>query len=261
MNRIDLAHPRYTIMVWGSLPPERVRMDYDPRRRPKLGKEQAETVAADAEAMRARGLKVENHPLYCFHGCTCSPAMLLLKLGHCEYEQYLSLNRLHRDWGERADALGLAVALEAPEGFVLEERSQEVAEAPGLLHVKPSGHAHPPETLLEAVHKEAGEELGLDPKELSDLVSLGLVRIEGTDKVIAIYSGRTAVSLEEITGRTRADGWESERLLTAPADAEGLSRWLVEQGERMTAAGHAALVMEGWRRHGHEWLQDLWKRL
>lgn len=260
MHRIDLSSPRYTIIAWGDLPADDVVPDYDPRRRPKLSKEQAEIVAADAQAMRDRGLRVEALPLYRYAGCTCSPRKLLLKLGHTDYEQYLGLNRLHRDWAEaggpdlRADALGLATVLECPDGIVVEKRSLQVAEAPGLVHVKPSGHAHPPQGLTQAVLEEATAELGLAAAEVLDLHCLGLVRIAKSDKVIAIYRARTEVTLAEMQSRARPEEWESESVYALPLDAEALARQLTQAGDELTAAGHAALVMEGWRRYGNDWM-------
>lgn len=259
MHRIELAAPRYVIIAWGDLPADDVVPDYDPRRRPKPSKEQSEIMAAEAQAMRDRGLRVEPLPLYRYLGCTCSPRKLLLKLGHTDYEQYLGLNRLHRDWAEaggadlRADALGLATVLECPDGVVVEKRSQQVAEAAGLLHVKPSGHAHPPQGLKEAVLEEAEAELGLAAEEVQDLRCLGHVRVAGTDKVIVIYRARTDVPLAEMRARARSEEWESERLDALPLDPEALARQLAESGDELTAAGHAALLMDGWRRFGNEW--------
>lgn len=265
MQRIDLAGPRSTLVTFGDLPAQAVTLDYDPRRRPRLSKEQAGILASEAAELRARGLRVEALPLYRYMGCTCSPRRLLLKLGHCDYEQYLGLNRTHRDWTDeegnplRADALGLAVVLECPDGAVAEQRSDLVAEASGLVHVKPSGHAHPPQGLPEAVVEEAEAELGLAAGEIQDLRCLGLVRVAGTDKCIAVYRAHTEVPLAEMLERPRSEGWESTRLFALSLDADPLARLL--GGDGLTAAAHAALAMEGWRRHGHDWFQAIWKSL
>lgn len=264
MNRIELAGSRYTLVALGDLPLEGLTLDYDPRRRPHLTREQADLLAREADERRAAGQRIEARPLYRYHGCTCSPRMLLLKLGHCDYLQYLGLNRWHRDWVDaagaplRADALGLDVVLECPDGLVLDERSPQVAEAAGLWHVKPSGHLHPPQSVREAVLDEALSELGLEPAELEELRCLGLTHTHDTDKRTLILRARTGVSLAEMQARTRSEDWESTRLLALSPDPEALAGRLAEGG--LTPSGHAALLMEGHRRHGDAWFQAAWTR-
>lgn len=262
MRRVDLVNPRYRILTRGDLEPGKVWLDYDARQRLRLTEEQRRAVAEACQKLRAEGRRVENLPLYRYQRCTCAPRMLLLRLGYCTYEEYLGLNVLGCGEGLlRADALAVVAVTETPEGFALAERSDRVAEGAGCYHVVPSGHPHPDTRLDEALLEEAEAELGLAPDEVENLRCLGHMQVADTGKVEVLYRMSTLRTLEELSSRAREEAWESARLFTVSTEARPLADWLVEHFARTAPPGHAALVLEGARRYGEEWLEELWNRL
>ena len=164
---------------------------------------------------------------------------LHLDLGLTCYQDYLGLSLCARE--EAPLVLAVAAATEIEGRIVLERRSQAVAQGMGMLHVKPSGHVHPPHTPWQALLAEAWEELALRPEELQDARCLGLVQSLTANCLCLIYTARTSLSWEEWSLRQPEDAWEAEELSGLPVDRASLDAWLQTSEELATGPGLAAV--------------------
>ncbi len=230
---------RYRLLWRGQLQPDQVSFQYQPAQRfappPNL-------VNAAAEACREslrNGRQVKNLPLYRVQDWSETPQGLHFQLGWTCYEDYLGLSMCAKDHAPWV--LAVAAATEIEGRLVLERRSQAVAQGMGLLHVKPSGHIHPPQTAWQALLAESWEELALQPEEVLEGRCLGLVQSLTANCYCLIYSIKTALSWAEWSLRQPEDGWEADELTGLGCDRESLDDWLAGPPERATGPGLAAV--------------------
>lgn len=254
------SNSRYEIWWRGVVAPDKVTLSHDSEDELTLNSELEQQVYDFCRQARKEGRKVEPLPLYRTVQIRGSETALHIEAGLCNYEQYLGLGGL-RVAEPQAVSLAIAAATLSDRGWILERRSSRVAEGVGLLHVKPSGHVHPPQSPWEAVIMEAGEELALAAKELHNPVCVGLIRGRTAQCWGLIYTLSTPVAFCDILRRSRIDDWESQELLTISADPEALTIWLVENYEKVTGIGHGSLLLAGWQRYGDDWFQRTWDQL
>ena len=191
------------------------------------------------EQHRLRGQRVENLPLYRFEWFSQGETGLHLRVSTTGYEDYLGLGLL----GHAQAPLVLAVAAttEIEGRLVLERRSAQVAQGIGLLHVKPSGHIHPPASPWQALLQESLEELALEEHELENVLLLGLVRSGTANCVTFLFHLQTRLRWTEWSARTPVDAWESQELLGLATDPESLREWLAAPRELSTGPCYAAI--------------------
>lgn len=254
------SNSRYEIWWRGQVAPDQVTLSHDSEDELTLNAELEERVAEYCRKARREGRKVEPLPLYRTVQIQGSEAQLHVEAGVCNYEQYLGLGGL-RIAEPQAVSLAIAGVTLSDRGWILEKRSSRVAEGTGLLHVKPSGHVHPPQSPWQAVIMEAEEELALVAKELEDAMCIGVIRGKTAPCWGLIYTMNTPVAFSDILRRSRIDDWESQELLTIPSDGASLSDWLVDNYERVTGMGHGSLLLAGWQRFGDDWFVQTWARL
>lgn len=145
----------------GGLSQEQVAVELSPAhdRRPLPGGDK--TITANWETRLQAQPWIFDAPKFRLHSATLSSSSpephLLLHLGLTSYRDFLGTNwsssasslrqQGAADWGDKqaylADPLGVGAALVTADGFlVFLRRSQQVAEAPGLVDV-PGGHPEP----------------------------------------------------------------------------------------------------------------------
>ena len=178
-----------------------------------------------------------------------------MRLSERSYYDSVLLKR-HKHWGIRSQVLAVVAVTLCPEGYLVEQRSARVAALPGRLHPLPSGSVEPPLSPLDTLLREAEEELGLEPHELTEVMCLGLVYGEESGVYQLVGRATTEISGEELLSRACSGAWEKDEVLFAPTNPKDLSEWLRVRRERLTVGGRVALVMEGGRRWGREWLED-----
>lgn len=218
-----------------------------------LGAERQALAEQACTQMRAGGQRVTASPIYRLTDMTVGER-LVLRVDRGDYSQVVG-TKSHPEWGVKAQVLAACCALECPEGFVIEKRSAQVAAAPGLWHVAPSGSLQPPNGVLPTVLAEAEEELGLGPDEVSDPRCVGLLYVEEAGVYLLACSARTEVGFQEICERPRSGAWEQAGLTVAPVDPEALPRWLA-QAPLLLPAARAVLLAEGLRRWGWDWFES-----
>lgn len=242
---------RYRILLRRRCQPDDVELSYDPSNHLMLSAEQQSTIHRRCSELRQAGRKVEQNPLYRLLGWQETPRGLRLRTGAVDYETYLGLS-LSPD---PPVVVTIAAATEVEGRLVLEQRGQLVAQGAGMLHVKPSGHVHPPQTPWQACLAETEEELGLRADELIEPEFLGLVRSLTAPCVSLVYRFHTQLSWNDLLQRKAVDAWEYEHLLGLPLDRESLERWLLVRKQEATGPGLATVLLEGWARFGEEWFQ------
>ena len=227
-------------MLWqGQLQPERVALDYDPLRLFQAPQEWASASReACCEAIR-QGRQVKNLPLYHILDWRAEAGQLRFELGLTCYEDYLGLSMVSKELAPTV--LAVAAATEIEGRIVLEKRSQAVAQGMGLMHVKPSGHVHPPQSPWQALLAEAWEELALRPEEMLDGLCLGLVQSLTANCFCLIYTARTALNWDEWKLRQPEDAWEAEELSGLSKQRHSLDEWLARPAELATGPGLAAV--------------------
>ncbi|XP_037373566.1 uridine diphosphate glucose pyrophosphatase NUDT22 isoform X2 [Talpa occidentalis] len=200
----------------GGLPEERVRAELSPAydRRPLPGGDKA--IAALWESRLQAQPWLFDAPKFRLHSAILTPTgspgpQLLLRLGLTSYRDFLGTNWASSaawlrqqgaaDWGDKqaylADPLGVGAALVTADDFlVFLRRSQQVAEAPGLVDV-PGGHPEPQalcpgdsplhkdlpgelvvHELFSSVLQEICDEVNLPLLTLSQPLLLGIARNE-----------------------------------------------------------------------------------
>ena len=240
--------------------PLEVVLDYHEERSTDLGTPWEQRVAALCNQERQRGQHIENLPLYrVLHWEVCG-ARLNLQLGQAMYEQYLGMSRLPGAPKRVIEPLTIAAACEVEDCLVIERRSATVAIGQGMLHVKPSGHVHPPDTVWQAVLAEAAEELALEPDELLEPTCLGWVRSLTASCYCLLYHFRTPLGWSELLARRPRDAWEHEELLALPIDPEGIASWLSSDAN-IAGPGRATVLLLGRQRFGEEWFACQLSRL
>lgn len=237
---------RYRLLWQGVLAPEAVQFHYDPSRIFAVPAEQVEAIEQLCREARSQGQQIENLPLYRLLHWRAEGRQLHFDLGLTCYQDYLGMSRLGLP--HAPTVLAVAGTTEIEGRIVLERRSGAVAQGAGLLHVKPSGHIHPPQTAWQALLAETWEELAVQPEELSQALCLGLVQSLTANCACLIYTARTDLSWSEWSARRPQDAWEAEELLGLPSDRASLDEWLARPATLSTGPGQAAVrIYREWR--------------
>ena len=230
---------RYRLLWRGQLQPDQVSFQYETDQRFATPPELAEAAAEACRDSLRRGRQVKNLPLYRVLDWSGSERGLHFRLGWTCYEDYLGLSLTAKE--EAPLVLAVAATTESEGRIVLEQRSQAVAQGMGLLHVKPSGHIHPPQTPWQAVLAEAWEELALQSEEVQEGLCLGLVQSLTANCLCLIYTIKTGLRGDEWSLRQPEDAWEADELIGLAGDRSTLEEWLAGPPERSTGPGLAAV--------------------
>ncbi len=139
----------------------------------------------------------------------------------------------------------------ADDRLLLQERSAEVTEGAGLLHV-PGGHPDPERDLeggipdlFGAMEAELQEELALEPAELADGSILALIENLENGKPELLMRYRCSLSSEQLAARSGAgrDAYEFASLWFTPSHSEKLPNFLVEYEKRLAVPSQALLEL------------------
>lgn len=219
-----------------------------------LSEEQSQHLEQVVASHRSAGRVVTDNPIYRLESWAVGE-FLHLQVSERSYFDSVLLKQ-YPQWGLRSQVLAVVCVTQCADGLILEKRSEKVAALPGYLHPAPSGSVEPPSHPLETLYEESREELGLLPKELTDVVCLGLVYGELSGVYQLVCRASTDLSLHEIDARSCEGRWERASLTCAPLDPKGLPRWIAENRERLTIGGRVALQMEGGRQWGPSWFEE-----
>lgn len=230
---------RYRLLWQGQLPPEGVVLDFDSQSRFQAPEQWAEASQEACRQAIRQGRQVKNLPLYQILDWRAEAGQLRFRLGQTCYEDYLGLSLVSKE--QAPTVLAVAAATEIEGRIVLEKRSQAVAQGMGLMHVKPSGHVHPPQSPWQALLAEAWEELALRPEEILDGMCLGLVQSLTANCYCLIYTARTELSWDDWKLRQPEDAWEAEELSGLLKGRACLDEWLARPAELSTGPGLAAV--------------------
>lgn len=226
-------------------------------------------------SQEGRPLIVDEHgllpPLYRLDDITSSTkGALALTTSATDYAEYLLTNVEHPEWRQTreenvmSDALGISAVLRTRDHFiVVGVRSRRTHEAAGSVHVLPSGHPHPPQSIAEAFHAELSEEVGLDPNHLVDARVTGVVRALPSGKPELTARLVAEVDAAEISRRSsRAqERWEYEELRFVRWEPQEITTWLCDQVASCTPPGHAAVALAGRVDFGAAWFARLLEQL
>lgn len=230
---------RYRILWQGQLAPEQVGLEYDPGRRFQAPDEWSKAARRACREAVGQGRQVKNLPLYHLLNWSFEAGKLLFQVGLTCYEDYLGLSLVAKE--QSPTVLAVAAVTEIEGRIVIEKRSQSVAQGMGLMHVKPSGHVHPPQSPWQALQAEAWEELALKPEEMLVCQCLGLVQSLTANCYCLIYRLSTNLRWEEWRGRQPEDAWEADELSGLSQDRASLDEWLAQPAQLSTGPGLAAV--------------------
>ncbi|MBT9587950.1 hypothetical protein IV102_31735 [bacterium] len=231
---------RYEFWWQGQLDPAQVFLQHRQQNPIPLSPADQMQIQRVCRQHRDRGQRVENLPLYQYLHFHIDPNGLHLEVARTTYEDYLGLGVLNH--AQAPLVLAVCAATEIEGQLVIERRSALVAQGRGLLHVKPSGHIHPPASPWQALECEALEELALQPHEIDQASLLGLVCSHTANCVSLVYRLHTPLDWKTWRKRTPIDSWEAEELFGLPSDQESLRGWLDASAESSAGPGHAAVL-------------------
>lgn len=204
------------------------------------------------EELGEAGITVTDGPTYRLEAWSVGERLRLFVSRRSYFDSVL-LKRFPQ-WGVRSQVLALVAVTLSPDGYLVEERSAKVAALPGRLHPLPSGSVEPPSHPLDTLYNEAFEEIGLASHELEEIECLGLVYGEESGVYQLVCRATVEVRRTELEARSCSGAWEKDSLMFAPSEAAELGDWLSRHRERLTVGGRTALLMEGARRFGDDWL-------
>jgi len=196
-----------------------------------------------------QGIRLHDGALFNLEDACCDTGRLHLSLSRTRYRRWTySAGRKEAAWISRP--LACCAALISSDGkLLLQERSAEVAEGPGLLHV-PGGHPDPERDLrggrpdlFVAMEAELHEELGLLASDLGEGRILGLVENLENGKPELLFRYETGLGSEEIAARAEdgRDAYEFATLRFLSADSESLALYLADKKKRLAVPSQALL--------------------
>lgn len=144
-----------------------------------------------------------------------------------------------------------AAIVSADGKILLQERSAEVAEGAGLLHV-PGGHPDPGRDMRDdlpdlfgAMEAEIEEELALKPSDLDEGRILALIENVENGKPELLFRYECTLSSEQIASRSilGRDIYEYDCLWFIPSDPVKLEAFLAENEKRLAVPSQALLKL------------------
>jgi hypothetical protein len=161
-----------------------------------------------------------------------------------------------------SDALGLSAVLVTSDARVpFGARSKRIIDAADSHHILASGHAHPPQSMREAVLEEARGEAGLEPAEIRELVCTGYLRALRNGKPELAFALRAERTLGELLAREREESWEFDSVAAIDWNGDAVLDWLDAMRVRCAAPGHAAVLLAARRDFGEPWFERAIARL
>jgi hypothetical protein len=187
--------------------------------------------------------------VYLFDGSLCrlegivpGPDTLELRLSRTTYKPFLGTNMTHPDLPQRADPVGLSVALESADGMLLlGRRNERVAYYPSRIH--PFAGAMEPDDAADVfagAMRELKEELSLAPAEVDGMRLVAIVADRQLRQPELIFLAKTTRTRDEI--EQRLDLTEHRGLVAIRAD--GLDAALADESQ-WTPVGVATATFWG----------------
>jgi hypothetical protein len=142
-----------------------------------------------------------------------------------------------------------AAVISADNRLLIQERSREVAEGAGLLHV-PGGHPDPKRDLVDglpdlfgAMEAELAEELALTPADLDPGRILAIIENLDNGKPELLFKYHCKLTSEEIVLRSMQsrDSYEYDTIIFLPAEEAKLAAYLAENEKRLAVPSQALL--------------------
>ena len=253
----------YSVHWMGRLPIASLVTRYDPEARlPLSPAELADTDQAWAEALKTRK-RLQDLPLYRLLAARVEADSLALDLGLTGYKEYIGTNVRPPAWaladpeGKMSKPIAVSAVAVSKDGKVfLQARAEGVGERDaGRWHITPSGHIHPPQTVLEGLMAELCEELAVESSEVDGEVAVsGLIVGKWNYKPELTFLLRLRATSEDILARSAPDNWEYERLEPVEWEAATVRQWLLRGEAEWVPPGHAALLIAGRVDFGEEWM-------
>lgn len=214
--------------------------------------------------MRRQGRQPRNDELLRLADLVATPDRLSLALGSTDYRQFVGTRSgvapaepLRGDG--LANPLGTSVVAVTADGHVL------VARRPGTSDINPGrwflvgGFLEPSDLtdgggVFGGAEREVREELGLDAQDISGMRCTGLVYDEVVLHPELCFTTSLSLDLDDVR-RRRGDG-ELPAVEGVPADAEGLTSWLVAEGSTVVPTAAASVLLYGRHRFGRPWYDE-----
>jgi hypothetical protein len=198
----------------------------------------------------------------------CSESSLVLATSATDYAEYMLTNLEHPEWRtERgaevmSDPLGVSAVVRTADSVVLVgRRSGRPHDAPGALHVVPSGHPHPPQSVGAALETELRDELGLAMQEISDASITGVLRAQPSGKPEVTARFVATLDSDHVLERWEQaeERWEYEVIETVPWEPDVVADWLVQHIFTCVPPGHGAIALAGRVEFGPDWYESFLK--
>ncbi len=219
---------------------------------------------AHTGVLRRQGQRPRNDELLRLTATVATPGELSLVLGRTDYRQFVGTRTgaapaqpLRGDG--LANPLGTSVVAVTVDGHILVTgRPQSSDINPGRWFLV-GGFLEPSDLadgggVFAGAEREVREELGLGAGEVSNTRCTGLVYDDIVLHPELCFTTSLSLSLDEVCQR-RGDG-ELAAVRGAPADADGLARWLVAAGSTVVPTAAACLLLFGRGRFGPSWYDD-----
>lgn len=203
-------------------------------------------------------------PLYRLARCRSTrTGQLVLETEVTDYAEFIVTNlqrpRLRAQQGDAAmsDPLGVCAALvTCDDQLFLARRNLALDDQPSKLHVIPSGHAHPPQSLWHGLLEEMWEETGLSATALAAARCLGVIRAQPSGKPELVCHLRVSTSASEVS-RLMPTISEHSGVRRVPWHPDNIRKLLLRERFQLTSPAFAAIVLAGGNDFGKPWTEDV----
>lgn len=260
----------FTVDAYGPFWPPQVRVVWkDEPRTPRASLDAmiAETWERQSEAARHDGTVLFNAELARYLRHDVRDGILTIDAGPTDYRQFVGTNLFNPDQGEKigwdlySSAIGISAVVATADGWLLfGRRSQQVVFHKGCVHTfggmleMAERRADGTFDAFGGILRELGEEAGVQPAEVEDILCLGLIRDATIRQPELVFDVRIKKSRTEMSGCLGADEAGSEHAaVVACRDAPEAVLWFIRSHQPVTAVAIGAMCLRGRRAFGEAW--------
>ncbi len=272
-----MADVSFTVDAFGVFGPGRVRVVWRDEPRPANAPLDALVDRTWAEALREAkrsGAMLFNGQLARYLRHRVQEEALYIEVGPTDYAQFMSTNYLNHARGDEfgwdlfSNPIGTTATLITTDGWLLYgRRSARVACHAGYVHTFGGGleagerNAAGEFDTFGSVRRELAEELGLQPKDITSITCLGLIRDATIRQPELIFDACLTLTRAEVEARLSHDHEREHDAVAACRDEPDAIVPFITTADLIAPVAVGALCQHGRRCFGEDWYEDAVERI